>query len=200
MISSAAVEVDFWFDPSCPFTWITSGWQRRLDHAPAKVNWRLMSLAILNADADISDEYRTIMAQTVAPLRVLAAASVLDDGRTLGRLYAAIGRRRHDERRPYNHALFAEALRECALDPALAGAADDVRWDEVVAADHRAAQDSVGVPSGSPITAFDGQPGFFGPVLAAAPSDEDSHRLLTACRTLATIGPLAELTRARIAR
>ncbi len=203
MSTAAAVDdrlgVDFWFDPSCPFTWTTSRWLRAIDPQVVRIRWRLMSLPILNANADISEEYQAVMARAVPPLRVLAAAEARQPA-ALGALYESMGRRRHEEGRPYDRAVFEEALEEAGLDPSLADEAEQSQWDDVVAASHRAAQASVGEATGSPIIAFGGRPGFFGPVLSAAPSGEDGERLLNACRALAAIEPFAELKRSRRGR
>jgi hypothetical protein len=115
----------------------------------------------------------------------------------VGRLYEAIGRRVHEDHRQVDDQLLSEALEESGLPRQLLAAADDTGLDAAVRDSHRQGQDRVGVESGSPITAFDSGPAFFGPVVAPAPTGDAALHLWDAMVAIARVPELAELKRAR---
>lgn len=189
---------EYWFDPSCPFTWRTAQWLAA--SAPARqmaVRWHLMSLALLGDGEDPDPDRRRALAATRAPLRVLAAAEAAHGSASRPALYFALARRRHDQGRDWDRAVLAESLAEAGLPESLADAADDADWDRAVAASHAAGQAAVGETSGSPVLSVDGTRAFFGPVLGAAVSPDEALVLLDGLRAMASVPAFAELKRSR---
>lgn len=190
--------VTFWFDPSCPYTWSTGRWLR--DAAAARgepVHWRLMSLAVLNADRDVPEEYREPMRQSGMASRVLAAAGLEQGDAAVDALYTALGRRAHEQGGTLDRQTVAAAVAEAGLPASLLDAYDDERHDDTVLASHEEGQRRVGQEAGSPVLAFDDGPGFFGPIVTEVPTGEDSTRLYDGVRLLSAVPAFSELKRAR---
>ena len=194
---------DFWFDPACPFAWITSRWILEVEQVRAvDVAWHVMSLAYLNEDKDVPDEYRRFLAPTRGPVRVLVAAQQLHGDHVLLPLYTALGRRIHVDGRTLSdeadggRALVAEALAEAGLEADLLEAMDDDSFDKAVAASHHEGMDQVGDEVGTPTISVNGA-AFFGPVLSLIPRGEDAGRLWDGCVQVASFPYFYELKRSR---
>jgi 2-hydroxychromene-2-carboxylate isomerase len=157
-----ARQVTMWFDPGCPYTWRTSRWLTGVAaERGLTVDWRVMSLAILNEHREIPEQYREAMRLGVAALRVLAATRQAHGTQGLGSLYAAIGRRIHQDGRSLDRTVLSEGLAEAGLPAGLLAAADDPAADEAVRASHDEGQQRTGQESGSPVLAMDDGPAFF---------------------------------------
>lgn len=190
--------VEFWFDPACPFTWRTSRWLADVaERHGVEVQWKLMSLALLNEDKEVPEEYREPIRQGARALRVLAAAHRAGGSSAVAALYAVLGAARHEKDQPYDDALFTSAVREVGLPAEVAAAGDDVGLDEAVRAGHEEAQERVGTEAGSPVLAFDGGRGYFGPVVVPVPTGEEADRLFDGVRLLASVPAFSELKTAR---
>jgi 2-hydroxychromene-2-carboxylate isomerase len=193
-----ADQVEFWFDPGCPFTWRTSRWlldvagQRDLD-----ITWRLMSLAVLNADKDVPEPYKSLMVQSARNLRVLAATGQAHGQEAIIRLYAELGTRRHDQQADWDDATTAEALAAAGLPGDLLSAADDQAYDQVVRDSHDAGQQRAGTEVGSPVIAVGAGRGFFGPVVVPVPTGQDAANLFEAVRLVSTVPAFSELKGSR---
>jgi len=188
---------DFWFDPRCPFAWITSRWILEVEKVrDIEVRWHVMSLAYLNQDKDISEDYRAMLETAWGPVRVLVAAEQKYGNEVLLPLYTAMGNRIHLEKRDSDRAMIEDSLAEVGLDVALADAMDDGFLDEAVAASHHQGMDAVGAEVGTPTIHFEGV-AFFGPVITKAPRGEEAGRLWDACVTLASYPQFFELKRSR---
>jgi len=187
-----------WFDASCPFTWRTSRWLRAI--APrrgATVDWRIMSLAILNEGKEIPEPYRALTAWSLGAQRLLLATREAHGSDAVDRLYTAIGTRRHDQGADADRPLLVDALAEAGLPSELIGAVDDEGLDEPLRASHKEGQERVGTESGSPIVALGDGPGFFGPVVVPIPEDAAAERLFDALALLSTVPEFSELKRSR---
>lgn len=188
---------DFWFDPLCPFAWITSRWMLEVEEVrDVKVNWRIMSLYYLNKDRDISDDYRELIEHGVPIGRVLAAAEKHVGPQALLPLYTALGERIHHEKQDKGLELIAGALADAGLPAELIEAADDSSYDERVQASHQEAMDRVGDEVGTPTIAFNGS-AFFGPVLTRIPRGEDAGRLWDGTIAVADFPYFFEIKRTR---
>ena len=188
---------DFWFDPLCPFAWITSRWILEVEEVrDVTVRWHVMSLAHLNRDKDVSDSYRRFLEPAWGPVRVLVAAAEKHGEQVLLPLYTAMGNRIHLEKQPADRAMIAAALAEVGLEPALVEAMDDPKYDEAVIRSHDAGMDQVGDDVGTPTVAFEGS-AFFGPVLSSIPRGEDAGRIWDGVIALAAYPQFFELKRTR---
>jgi 2-hydroxychromene-2-carboxylate isomerase len=190
--------IEFWFDPTCPFTWRTSRWARELERAgEATIEWKLMSLGILNEGREIPEQYREGMVRGARFLRALVAASELGGSDAVGRLYDALGTHLHEEGEGLADDVLLRSVSDAGLDGSVADAADDESRDAAVRASHEDGQRRVGTESGSPITAYDRGPAFFGPVVVPAPTGDDATTLLAAMTTLSKVGAFSEIKRSR---
>jgi 2-hydroxychromene-2-carboxylate isomerase len=188
---------DFWFDPLCPFAWITSRWMLEVEKVrDIAVNWRIMSLYYLNKDRDISEDYRAGIAKGQPIGRVLAAAEQRVGPEALLPLYTALGERIHHQKQELGRELLVEALADAGLPAELVEAADDASYDEHVRASHQAAMDRVGDEVGTPTIAFNGS-AFFGPVLTRIPRGEDAGRLWDGTIAVAEFDYFFEIKRTR---
>jgi len=189
--------VDFWFDPACPWAWMTSRW---MDDVAARrdveVRWHVMSLAVLNEGRELSEEYRRLMDEAWGPVRVVVAAARAHGDAVVKPLYDAIGTRRHPGGRRDTDAIVREALAEVGLPAELAEAAGDDTHDEALRASHAEGIGMVGEDVGTPVVAIDGV-GFFGPVMTPAPRGEDAARLFDGLRLVTSVPGFYELKRTR---
>ncbi|SFO89956.1 MULTISPECIES: DsbA family protein [Actinomadura] len=197
MAENAPTPVDFWFDPLCPWAWITSRWILEVEkQRPIEVRWHVMSLAVLNEDKDIPDSYRKMLADAWGPVRVCIAAEQKYGPEVLGRLYTELGTRRHNEKRKFDGDLIAAALTAAGLDPALADAADSTDYDEALRASHKDGIDRVGQEVGTPVIEVEGH-AFFGPVVTPIPRGEAAVKLFDGVLAVASTDGFFELKRTR---
>jgi protein-disulfide isomerase-like protein with CxxC motif len=191
--------VDFWFDPLCPFAWITSRTMLEAEQVrDIEVTWHVMSLAYLNEKKDdISDEYRERLKDAWQPVRVCMAVSQEYGQEKLAEIYTALGTRKHtDGREKYDRALVEEALESIGVPTALADAMDDDSYDDAIRKSHHLGMDQVGYDVGTPTIAIDGQ-AFFGPVLTRIARGEDAGRIWDGAVALSAFPYFAELKRTR---
>jgi len=173
---------DFWFDPLCPWAWVTSRWMLEVEQVrDVRTDWHVMSLAILNQDRQgLSDEYKARMTRALGPVRICIAAEQEKGSDILLPLYTALGTRMHIERRGREEgesaAVISEALAEVGLPASLAAAATSTEFDDALAASHRAGMDPVGNDVGTPVIHVNGR-AIFGPVVTPAPRGEAAGRL-----------------------
>lgn len=205
-------DLHFYFDPVCPFAWLTSKWVRTViaqrDYA---VDWRFISLRLINAavdyDAHFPPEYEAGHTAGLRLLRVAARTRAEHGREAIGPLYAAFGAgvfdaepgsdgTQNDQRRGSRE--FVEPLLAAAgLPAALVEALDEPRWDAEIGAETEQALALTGKDVGTPILHFQPPTGvaFFGPVISRLPAGDDAVRLWDHVIGLASFPGFAELKR-----
>jgi 2-hydroxychromene-2-carboxylate isomerase len=196
----AAAKADFWFDPICPFAWITSRWIGEVEEVRGiEVDWHVMSLSVLNEGRELPEEYREAMDKAWGPVRVIIAAREQHGDRYVKALYDAMGNQIHHEGNKDHSSVIAKALAETGLPPELARFADSDEYDSLLRSSHESGISLVGQDVGTPVVAFNGT-AFFGPVLTRIPRGEVAGQLWDASVTLASFPHFYEIKRSRTER
>jgi hypothetical protein len=197
MSSGDKASVEMWFDPICPWAWITSRWLMEVEQVrDIEVTWSVMSLSVLNEDRDLSPDYRSTMDQAWAPVRVIVAAARAHGPSVIKPLYDAMGSRIHLGQEKEYRKVIAPALAECGLPADLARFADSQEVDADVRASHKKGIDLVGEDVGTPVVCAGGV-AFFGPVVTPAPKGEAAGQLWDGALLVAGTPGFFELKRTR---
>ncbi|MFF3398142.1 DsbA family protein [Streptomyces sp. NPDC002659] len=196
--------VDFWFDPLCPWAWMTSRWMLEVEKVrDVEVRWHVMSLAVLNEPKldELPENYREAMKEAWGPVRVVIAAQQKHGDEVLGDLYTALGTRFHNRGEGATREAIAGALEEVGLPGELIEYADSDAYDTELRASHKEGIDKVGQDVGTPVIAVPGSDGeqlaFFGPVVTPAPKGEEAAKLWDGTLMVASIPGFYEIKRTR---
>ena len=207
-------DLDFFFDPVCPWAWITSRWVAEVQELrDYKVSWKFISLKILNQDkmdyASMPAGYKDVHAAGTSGLRVAAKARSAAGNDAVAKVYTALGTSLHNRQ---ERELFvadieghiAGLLSQAGLPVEWALSANDESFDRLIADETALALERAGKDVGTPILTFN--PGglkeasFFGPVISTIPRGEEATKLWDAIETIATASGMAELKRSLRAR
>ena len=178
-----SIRADFWFDPVCPWAWMTSRWMLEVEQVrDVTVHWNVMSLSVLNEGRDLPEKYVDLMRKAWGPVRVIIAAQREHGDDIVLPLYTAMGNRIHLQQRGDDlDNVIVEALAEVGLSAELAAAATSTDVDDALRASHQRGISLVGEDVGTPVIAVPGDNGaqiaFFGPVITPAPKGEAAGRL-----------------------
>jgi len=193
----ARATADFWFDPICPWAWISSRWMLEVEQVrEVDVRWHVMSLAYLNEGRDMPEDYRKLMDDAWGPVRVAIAAAEAHGDKVLLPLYTALGNRFHHEKKPKDRATVEEALAEVGLPLDLADAMTSTDHDDALKKSHHAGMDQVGFEVGTPVISIEGV-AFFGPVVSPIPRGEAAGKLWDGVLLVAGTDGFFELKRSR---
>jgi hypothetical protein len=198
---SSTEDVQFWFDPLCPWAWITSRWMLEVEKVRnVRAEWRIMSLAYLNLvqheGKGLADDYVERMTRAWGPVRVCAAAALDGGPQVLGPLYTALGTRVHNQGRGDDLTVIPEALAEAGLPAFLADAAESTEFDDFIKKSHHEAFDQVGLDVGTPVLRIGGK-ALFGPVITPAPKGEAAGELWDGLVLISKADGFFELKRSR---
>ncbi|HEY5836276.1 DsbA family protein [Streptomyces sp.] len=196
---------DFWFDPLCPWAWMTSRWMLEVEKVrPVQVRWHVMSLSVLNEDKldTLPEEVAAFLRdEGWGPVRVVVAAQQQHGDEVVGPLYTALGTRFHNQALPKTRETLVAALEEVGLPASLADYADTDTYDTELRASHKEGIDKVGQEVGTPVVAVPGSDGeqiaFFGPVVTPTPRGADAAKLWDGTLLVASIPGFYEIKRTR---
>jgi hypothetical protein len=191
---------DFWFDPTCPWAWMTSRWMLQVEKVrPVDVRWNVMSLAYLNEGRELPEQYMANLKKAWGPVRVVVAARKHYGDDVVLPLYTALGTLIHLEQREKDRAMVEDALTEVGLPTWLADAMTSTEYDDALKAEHHAGMDQVGMEVGTPVISVEGV-AFFGPVVTPAPKGEAAGKLWDGVVLVAATPGFYELKRSRTER
>ncbi|GAA1704949.1 DsbA family protein [Propioniferax innocua] len=191
--------VDFWFDPLCPWAWMTSRWMLEVEKVrPVTTVFHVMSLAVLNEGReDLPEDYKKRVDSAFGPVRVAIAVEQHHGPQALREFYTAIGTRVHPGGEEVTDpTTISAALADAGLPAELVEAADDTSLDDAVRASHHEGMDPVGQDVGTPVIRINGK-SLFGPVLSPAPKGEQAGRLFDGFALVTEYDGFFELKRSR---
>jgi 2-hydroxychromene-2-carboxylate isomerase len=195
--ATARTCVEMWFDPICPWAWVTSRWLMEVERVrDVEVSWSVMSLSVLNEGRDLPQSYRDAMERSWAPVRVIIAAAREHGPTVIKPLFDAMGTRIHLGGEKEYPKVVAAALQEVGLPADLLRFADSTEVDAELRASHQRAVDLVGDDVGTPVISVQ-DVALFGPVVSPAPTGEDAGRLWDGFLLVAGTPGFFELKRTR---
>ncbi|MCX5226222.1 DsbA family protein [Streptomyces sp. NPDC006553] len=206
-MSESRTTADFYFDPLCPWAWMTSRWMLEVEQVrPVDVRWKVMSLAVLNENRldEVPAEYREMLeTKAWGPVRVVIAAQQLHGDEVVGKLYTALGTRFHNNGEGPTREAIVGALTDVGLPEDLVEYADKDTYDAELRASHTEGISKVGQDVGTPVIAVPGADGdevaFFGPVVTPTPRGEAAARLWDGTLLVASTPGFYEIKRTRTA-
>lgn len=198
----APTVADMWFDPRCPWAWITSRWLLEVERVRSiELRFHVMSLSVLNEGREVPEKYKRGMVEGWGPVRVCIAAEQQHGPEVLLPLYNAMGTRIHHQKAGLGRDMMLAALADADLPAELIEAADDTDYDKELRASHHAGMDPFGTEGGTPVIHLPGSDGeliaFFGPVISPTPRGEAAGRLWDGVLAVAGTDGFFELRRTR---
>lgn len=201
-----AADLDFYFDPVCPWAWITSRWVTNVQQLRNyEVSWKFISLRMVNAERGYAghEAYEKIHNAGLAALRVAGAARAQGGNASVAAVYTALGNAIHvggrrEELVNDPKSFLLSIVADAGLPAEVAAAFEDSTHDEVIRFETEAALSKTGKDVGTPILTFNPKSGneasLFGPVISQAPKGDEAMKLWDAVQTIAESG-VAEIKR-----
>jgi len=191
--------VDFWFDPMCPWAWMTSRWILEVEKVrDVEVRFHVMSLAVLNEGREELDEdyKRRMRTEAWYGARASIAVETKYGQEALSAFYTRLGTRYHLDREPREPTTVRAALADLGFDETIADDATTTRWDEALRISHHEGMDTVGMEVGTPVIRI-GDMSIFGPVISPAPKGEEAGKLFDGVVAVMAYPGFFELKRSR---
>lgn len=190
-------QVDFWFDPICPWAWMTSRWMLEVEKVrDVKTTFHVMSLSVLNDGRDLPEGYRKLMDDAWAPARAAVLVEQRHGSEKLREFYNAIGTRFHPGEAPKSIETLKAALDEVGADADIVDIAQTDQIDDDLRRSHHEGMDPVGDEVGTPVVRVNGM-SLFGPVISPAPKGEEAGELFDGFVKVTAYPGFFELKRTR---
>ena len=190
-------KVDLWFDPLCPWAWMTSRWLLEVEKVrDIDLRFHVMSLSVLNEGRDLDPGYRASMDAGWAGVRVAMAVERAHGQQALRDFYTAIGTRYHPGGQEQGRAAIEGALADVGLATSLADLGETDEHDDELRRSHHEGMDPVGDEVGTPVIHLNGK-GLFGPVISPAPKGDQAGRLFDGFALVTEYEGFFELKRTR---
>ena len=190
-------KAEFWFDPMCPWAFITSRWILEVEKVrDIEVSWNIFSLPHLNKDREMPEKYVAIFANSWSCARVIKAVENQYGKEKTLPLYTAISTRIHVLKETVSQDLLIDALKEIGADTKFAQEMSNSNWDKEIIESHERGIKLVGNDVGTPIIAIN-RIGFFGPVISPAPKGEEAGKLWDGVVLSASYPGFFEIKRSR---
>lgn len=190
--------VDFYFDPTCPWAWMASRWMLEVEKVrDVQVTFHVMSLSVLNEGRDLPADYAAAMDRAWLSARTAIGVEQEYGSDGLRAFYTAIGTRYHPGQEPTGDlGVVKAALAECGFDESIADRAQGDEFDEALRASHEAGMKPVGTDVGTPVIHLNGK-ALFGPVISPAPKGEEAGELFDGVEKVTAYDGFFELKRSR---
>ena len=192
-----STKVDFWFDPTCPWAWMTSRWMLEVEKVrDIDLTFHVMSLSVLNEGRDLDPGYREIIDAAWIPARAALLVEQRHGAAKLAEFYTAIGTRFHPGEEPKTVETIKAALDDVGADSDIIDIAQTDAIDEDLRRSHHEGMDPVGDEVGTPVIHINGK-ALFGPVISPAPKSEEAGNLFDGFEKVTAYDGFFELKRTR---
>ncbi|HQD22810.1 MAG TPA: disulfide bond formation protein DsbA [Arachnia sp.] len=189
--------VDFWFDPTCPWAWMTSRWMLEVEKVrDVKTVFHVMSLSVLNDGRDLPEDYLAHMKDAWLPARAALLVEQRHGSEKLRDFYTEIGTRFHLRQEPKTPDVVRAALAAVGADEDIADLAQTDAFDDDLRRSHHEGMDPVGDEVGTPVLRINGM-SLFGPVISPAPKGEEAGSLFDGVEKVTAYPGFFELKRTR---